>query len=123
MFLRFALLLCALCAAVPAQAQIRYDRMHMACNDKPATCRGLVVQIEKKLHFAKLVREGSGFSQLWVNTMLSVRQLIGKLKQDYPGVWEAQNCPMGECRMPWDNTVPAPAPDPRRFFDPSMRDI
>ena len=78
---------------------IRFDRMHIACNDKSVLCEELIMQIKKELYFATLVQKGSGFSELWLITMHSAKARIEQLKRDFPGVWEAQDCPLGDC---WD---------------------
>jgi hypothetical protein len=99
------------CIGSLAHAEIRFDRMHVACNGKPASCILLLEQIQKDLHFAELVQKGSSFSQLWVKTMMSAHSTITQLKQEFPGVWEAQDCPVGDCRTQNDLFLAVPKQD------------
>ena len=85
---------------------INYDRMLLACPDKQhkplpqafSACESLVMEITTGLYRANLYRKGGGFSDLWLKTINETNQIIIRLKKEFPGVWEAQNCPMGDCR-------------------------
>lgn len=115
----------------PASAQIRYDRMLVACPDLQkkaplqafSPCQNLVMGISVGLYRANLYRKGGGFSDLWLKTMLETKQTIARLQQEFPGVWEAQSCPMGDCRDILDQLSPEQRRDFRERFEPPGKKV
>jgi len=96
MFLRIVAMALALVVSTSAQGQMRFGRMTLACAEDQGCVR--LVGLMKSLHdeyFATAGKKGWG---VVLDELRAFRGLRDILERRYPGVWQAQNCPLGDCR-------------------------